>query len=175
MAGEAGVSGIPVPGGENVKVEFEDGIAWVKLNRPHKRNAMSVALAAEMNQVLDALELDDRCGVLVLTGEGEAFSAGMDLRDFFRATDKKSDLERHRAYRETRNWQWRKLMFYGKPTIAMVNGWCFGGAFTPMIWRSRPRRRCSACPRSTGASSPAASCRRPCRPWSTTARRSTTS
>jgi feruloyl-CoA hydratase/lyase len=122
-----------IPGGDNVKVEFEDRIAWVKLNRPHKRNAMSVALAAEMNNVLDVLELDDRCGVLVLTGEGEAFSAGMDLRDFFQATDQKSDIERHRAYRETRNWQWRKLMFYGKPTIAMVNGWCFGGAFTPMI------------------------------------------
>ena len=133
MAGEAGASNTSVPGGDNVKVEFEEGIAWVKLNRPQKRNAMSVALAAEMNQVLDALELDDRCGVLVLTGEGEAFSAGTDLRDFFRATDKKSDLERHRAYRETRNWQWRKLMFYGKPTIAMINGWCFGGAFTPMI------------------------------------------
>ena len=133
MAGEAGASNTSVPGGDTVKVEFEDGIAWVKLNRPQKRNAMSVALAAEMNQVLDALELDHRCGVLVLTGEGEAFSAGMDLRDFFRATDKKSDLERHRAYLETRNWQWRKLMFYGKPTIAMINGWCFGGAFTPMI------------------------------------------
>ena len=133
MATEAGAPNMRAPGGDNVKVVFDDGIAWVKLNRPKKRNAMSVALAAEMNQVLDALELDDRCGVLVLSGEGEAFSAGMDLRDFFRATDKKSDLERHRAYRETRNWQWRKLMFYGKPTIAMVNGWCFGGAFTPMI------------------------------------------
>jgi trans-feruloyl-CoA hydratase/vanillin synthase len=133
MAGQDGAAQAAKPGGDNVKVEFEDGIAWVKLNRPHKRNAMSVALAAEMNSVLDALELDERCGVLVLTGEGEAFSAGMDLRDFFRATDQKSDLERHRAYRETRNWQWRKLMFYGKPTIAMVNGWCFGGAFTPMI------------------------------------------
>ena len=133
MTDEADASKASVPGGDNVKVEFEDGIAWVKLNRPQKRNAMSVALATEMNEVLDALELDDRCGVLVLTGEGEAFSAGMDLRDFFRATDKKSDLERHRAYRETRNWQWRKLMFYGKPTIAMINGWCFGGAFTPMI------------------------------------------
>ena len=123
----------PIPGGNNVKVEFEDGIAWVKLNRPNKRNAMDLALADEMNKVLDDLEIDDRCGVMVLTGEGDAFSAGMDLKDFFRATDKKSDLERHRAYRETRNWQWRKLMFYGKPTIAMVNGWCFGGAFTPMI------------------------------------------
>lgn len=123
----------PVPVGNTVSVEFEDGIAWVKLNRPEKRNAMSVELAADMNRVLDALETDDRCGVLVLTGAGAAFSAGMDLKDFFRATDDRPDIERHRAYRDTRDWQWRKLMFYGKPTIAMVNGWCFGGAFTPMI------------------------------------------
>jgi trans-feruloyl-CoA hydratase/vanillin synthase len=133
MTVQGGAVDKPIPGGDTVKVEFEDGIAWVKLNRPEKRNAMSVALATEMNQVLDDLEIDDRCGVMVLTGEGSAFSAGMDLKDFFRATDKKSDIERHRAYRETRNWQWRKLMFFGKPTIAMVNGWCFGGAFTPLI------------------------------------------
>jgi feruloyl-CoA hydratase/lyase len=133
MAVQNGSSHRPVPGGDNVKVEFEDGIAWLFLNRPEKRNAMSVALADEMNRILDDLEIDDRCGVVVLTGEGDAFSAGMDLKDFFRVTDKKSDIERHRAYRETRNWQWRKLMFFGKPTIAMVNGWCFGGAFTPLI------------------------------------------
>ena len=123
----------PVPGGNDVLVRFEDGIAWVHLNRPDKRNAMSVGLAREMNAVLDALEVDDRCGVIVLTGSGEAFSAGMDLKDFFRATDRISDVERHRAYRETRAWQWRTLMYYAKPTIAMVNGWCFGGAFTPLI------------------------------------------
>jgi trans-feruloyl-CoA hydratase/vanillin synthase len=45
--------------------------------------------------------------VIVLTGSGEAFSAGMDLQDFFRASDAVSDVERHRAYRETRAWQWR--------------------------------------------------------------------
>ena len=123
----------PIPGGNNVLVEFEDGIAWVHLNRPEKRNAMSIDLAREMNLVLDALELDDRCGVIVLTGKGDAFSAGMDLQGFFRASDAVSDVERHRAYRETRAWQWRTLMFYAKPTIAMVNGWCFGGAFTPLI------------------------------------------
>ncbi|WP_309083555.1 p-hydroxycinnamoyl CoA hydratase/lyase [Chelativorans sp.] len=125
--------GRPVPGGETVRVEFEDGIAWVKLNRPDKRNAMSVAMAEDMNRVLDALEIDDRCGVVVLTGEGEAFSAGMDLKDFFRATDNVSDVERMRAYRANRAWQWRTLIHYSKPTIAMVNGWCFGGAFTPLI------------------------------------------
>ncbi|MBC2778871.1 p-hydroxycinnamoyl CoA hydratase/lyase [Parasphingopyxis marina] len=122
-----------VPGGNDVLVEFEDGIAWVYLNRPEKRNAMSVDLAREMNVVLDALEIDDRCGVIVLTGAGEAFSAGMDLQGFFRTTDAITDVERHRAYRETRAWQWRTLMHYAKPTIAMVNGWCFGGAFTPLI------------------------------------------
>jgi trans-feruloyl-CoA hydratase/vanillin synthase len=120
-------------GGENVKVEFEDGIAWVKLNRPDKRNAMSVGLAQDMIRVLDELEVDDRAGVIILTGEGEAFSAGMDLKDFFRATDGVSDVKRMRAYRSTRAWQWRLLMHYAKPTIAMVNGWCFGGAFTPLI------------------------------------------
>jgi len=122
-----------IPGGRNVAVELEDGIAWVRLNRPEKRNAMSVGLAEEMNQILEALEVDERCGVLVLTGVGEAFSAGMDLKDFFRATDGLSDVQRHRAYRSTRAWQWRTLMHYAKPTIAMVNGWCFGGAFTPLI------------------------------------------
>ena len=123
----------PAPGGSTVLVEFDEGIAWVHLNRPEKRNAMSIELAREMNLVLDALELDDRCSVIVLTGKGEAFSAGMDLQGFFRASDAVSDVERHRAYRETRAWQWRTLMFYAKPTIAMVNGWCFGGAFTPLI------------------------------------------
>jgi len=122
-----------IPGGKNVAVELEDGIAWVRLNRPDKRNAMSVGMAEEMNQVLDALEIDERCGVVVLTGVGDAFSAGMDLKDFFRLTDGLSDVARHRAYRSTRAWQWRTLMHYAKPTIAMVNGWCFGGAFTPLI------------------------------------------
>ena len=37
-----------------------------------------------------------------------------------------------RVQRDSMGWQWRRLMFFPKPTIAMVNGWCFGGAFTPL-------------------------------------------
>jgi trans-feruloyl-CoA hydratase/vanillin synthase len=121
------------PGGENVKVEFEDGIAWVILNRPEKRNAMSPALNREMIGVLDALEIDERCRVLVLTGAGESFSAGMDLKEYFRETDRASPIEVMRVRRDSMGWQWRRLMFFPKPTIAMVNGWCFGGAFTPLV------------------------------------------
>lgn len=129
---QSGASGAE-PWGKTVRVEFEDGIAWVILNRPEKRNAMSPALNDEMYAVLDALEADPRCGVLVLTGAGDSFSAGMDLREYFRATDDVPHVHRMRAYRAAVAWQWHKLLNYYKPTIAMVNGWCFGGAFTPMI------------------------------------------
>lgn len=122
-----------VSGGQNVLVEFDNGIAWVKLNRPQKRNAISPALAGEMAATLDLLEVDKRCGVVVLTGVGEAFSAGQDLKEYFRETDGMDAVERDRVFRVNGNWQWRRLRFYPKPTIAMVNGWCFGGAFTPLI------------------------------------------
>jgi trans-feruloyl-CoA hydratase/vanillin synthase len=130
MSTENSVAGL---GGENVRVEFEGRIAWVTLNRPEKKNAMSPALNREMVEVLDALEVDPRCGVLVLTGAGDSFSAGMDLKEYFRETDGKPPEIRYRAYRDATTWQWRRLRLYSRPTIAMVNGWCFGGAFTPLI------------------------------------------
>ncbi len=120
------------PWGDNVLVEFDDGIAWVTLNRPEKRNAMSPALNAEMRLVVDALATDARCGVLVLTGAGESFAAGMDLKEYFRETDGAPDTVLLDVRRTAEEWQWRRLRNYPKPTIAMVNGWCFGGAFTPM-------------------------------------------
>ena len=116
-----------------VHVEFQDRIAWVTLNRPEKRNAMSPTLNRDMTEILDVLEFDDRCGVVVLTGAGDSFSAGMDLKEYFRETDQAPALEKARIRRAAGTWQWRKLRFYAKPTIAMVNGWCFGGAFTPLI------------------------------------------
>ena len=116
-----------------VTIEFEDGIAWVTLNRPAKRNAMSPELNREMMSVLDALEVDDRCKVLVLTGAGNSFSAGMDIKEYFREVDKATPIGVMRVQRASMGWQWRRLMFFPKPTIAMVNGWCFGGAFTPLV------------------------------------------
>ncbi|OGT77326.1 MAG: p-hydroxycinnamoyl CoA hydratase/lyase [Gammaproteobacteria bacterium RIFCSPLOWO2_02_FULL_56_15] len=121
------------PWGRNVLVEFEDRIAWVMFNRPEKRNCMSPALNQEMLATLEALETDDRCGVLVLTGVGEAWSAGMDLREYFAEMENASDIVKYKTQRAAGDWQWRKLRDYYKPTIAMVNGWCFGGAFTPLV------------------------------------------
>jgi feruloyl-CoA hydratase/lyase len=83
--------------------------------------------------VLEALEVDERCRLLVLTGAGEAFSAGMDIKEYFREVDKATPVEVMRVQRAAMTWQWRRLQVFPKPTIAMVNGWCFGGAFTPVV------------------------------------------
>jgi len=117
---------------QTVRVDFEAGGAGVTLNRPEKRNCMNPTLNSEMLDVLDFLETDDRCGVLVLTGAGESFSAGMDLKEYFRDTEAKGHMATRRAQRDSYGW-FRRLRWFEKPTIAMVNGWCFGGAFGPLF------------------------------------------
>jgi trans-feruloyl-CoA hydratase/vanillin synthase len=116
---------------DTVAYTVENGIAWVKYNRPTKRNCMSPKLNRQMNRVLDELEFRDDVGVLVLTGEGSAFSAGMDLKEYFRATEAEGIRGVRRSQREAYTW-WERLRWYEKTTIAMVNGWCFGGAYGPL-------------------------------------------
>ncbi|KIN16979.1 p-hydroxycinnamoyl CoA hydratase/lyase [Halomonas sp. KHS3] len=118
---------------QTVKVNVEEGIAWVTLNRPEKRNAMSLTLNREMIDVLETIELDQEAHVLVLTGEGESFSAGMDLKEYFREIDASPEIVQVKVRRDASTWQWKLLRHYAKPTIAMVNGWCFGGAFSPLV------------------------------------------
>jgi trans-feruloyl-CoA hydratase/vanillin synthase len=115
--------------GTNVKVRIEDGIAWVALNRPEKRNAINPGIVFEMVAAIDDLEMNDAAKVIVITGAGPAFSAGQDLKEYFREPDAGDPRLRERLHNANAYWQWRRLMFYPKPTIAMVNGWCFGGAF----------------------------------------------
>jgi len=115
-----------------VTIERERGVAWVTLNRPDKRNAMNPALNARMHGVLDEIEAEEETGVLVLTGAGESFSAGMDLKEYFRETEAKGHIAVRRAQRDAYGW-WSRLRWFEKPTIAMVNGWCFGGAFAPLF------------------------------------------
>lgn len=117
---------------QTVKVEKEDGITWVILNRPEKRNAMNPQLHYDMLDAISELETDDKTQVLVLTGAGDSWCAGQDLREFFRALDS-NPAERRRAGWASQEWRWRRLFTFPKPTIAMVNGFCFGGAFTPLI------------------------------------------
>jgi trans-feruloyl-CoA hydratase/vanillin synthase len=117
---------------DTVSFSVENRIAWVKFNRPEKRNAMSPSLNRRMMEVIDELEFRDDVGVLVLTGEGSAWTAGMDLKEYFRETEAKGLVGTRKAQRESYGW-WRRLRWYQKPTIAMINGWCFGGGYGPLF------------------------------------------
>jgi trans-feruloyl-CoA hydratase/vanillin synthase len=115
-----------------VAYDVAGGIAWVRFNRPDKRNCMSPTLNRDMMEVLEALEFRDDFGVLVLSGEGSAWSAGMDLKEYFRDNEERGLAATRRAQREAYGW-WERLRWYHKPTIAMVNGWCFGGGYGPLF------------------------------------------
>jgi trans-feruloyl-CoA hydratase/vanillin synthase len=105
----------------------------VTLNRPSKRNAFNPGIVFEMVQVMDVLEMEESARCVVITGAGDAFSAGQDLKEYFREPDAGHPVARERLHRSNAAWQWRRMMFYSKPTIAMVNGWCFGGAFQVLL------------------------------------------
>jgi trans-feruloyl-CoA hydratase/vanillin synthase len=85
-----------------------------------------------MLEVLTELEFRDDVSVLVLTGEGTSWSAGMDLLEYFRLTEEEGLHAIRRSQREAYAW-WERLRWYEKPTIGMINGWCFGGAYGPLF------------------------------------------
>jgi len=117
---------------KTIKIEREaEGITFLILNRPQKRNAMSPELHREMCEALDELETDEGTKIVVVTGAGESFSAGQDIKLYFRSTED-NPKARAKARHDSHHWRWEKLSKYAKPTIAMVNGYCFGGAFTPL-------------------------------------------
>ena len=117
---------------ECVKVELRDGIAWVQMNRPEKRNAMNPQLHDEMEEALTHLEVDPDAKVVVICGAGGNFSAGQDLKMFFRENEN-NPLGRKTAQRAANRWRWELLSNYDKPTIAMVEGYCVGGAFMQLL------------------------------------------
>jgi trans-feruloyl-CoA hydratase/vanillin synthase len=114
---------------ETILVDKKEGIGWITFNRPDKRNAMTPQLHLDMNDALDEFALDSDVAVLVITGAGKAFCAGQDIGEYFRGTADNPKLK-YQASQASRNWRWRKLSRFPKPTIAMINGYCFGGAFT---------------------------------------------
>jgi feruloyl-CoA hydratase/lyase len=114
---------------KTVQIDFDDGVAVVTLNRPDKKNAMNPQLHEDMTGALEFLRYDDRARVLVFTGAGNSFCAGMDLKEIFHEL-KDQPAKYDRVIRLATEWRGRTLRRFPKPTVAMVNGFCFGGAFS---------------------------------------------
>lgn len=118
---------------ECVKVDQrKDGITFVILNRPEKRNAMSPQLHHDMDDALTLLETDPDTKVVVITGAGNSFCAGQDLKLYFRGLSN-DPVAKARASHASDSWRSHRLINFPKPTIAMVNGFVFGGGLTPVV------------------------------------------
>jgi len=108
-----------------VRLETKDRIAKITLNRPEKKNAMNPPMHEEMFHLLTDLAERKDVEVLVLTGAGDSFTAGMDILECFLETY--HDPEKFLSVNKfTMGW-FQKLHYFPKPTVACVNGWCFGG------------------------------------------------
>lgn len=113
---------------ETILVDNEDGIVTVTFNRPAQKNAMNPQMHLEMHALLSGLRYDPSVRVLVLTGAGDSFSAGVDLKARFLGSDGRPR-ERERMIHELGlAWRIDLLRHFPAPTIAAVNGYCFGGA-----------------------------------------------
>ncbi|MFC1940460.1 enoyl-CoA hydratase/isomerase family protein [Chloroflexota bacterium] len=107
---------------ENLIVKREGKVATITLNRPEKLNAITSKMLQEIIRIITEVDKDDSISVLIITGAGRAFSAGLDLKDMATLSNLK-DAEEVRVFHQ-RNTKAISMSLQNmeKPTIAMVNG-----------------------------------------------------
>ena len=103
----------------------EGRIAWVRLNRPERLNAMNQHLVDGLADALDRAEADEAIRAVILYGEGRAFCSGDDLKDLETQTETAAAAQ---AWVEDIQRITTRIMQSRKIVIAAVHGWCVGGA-----------------------------------------------
>ena len=103
-------------------VNEADGVAWLTLNRPEKKNALSIALLTEVAAILRSLAENEKIRCIVTTGAGDSYSSGRDLYDM-RGQDNRRRTRGFGGVAEIVDLM-RKLP---QITVAKVRGWCLGG------------------------------------------------
>ena len=108
---------------ETLKVEREENVLWIILNRPHRLNTFNEVLVEELGDMLNTAENDPSVKCVVITGDGDrAFSAGADVSMFQKATPVQAE-EFSRGGQKT----FGKIEEMSKPVIAAINGYALGG------------------------------------------------
>jgi len=109
---------------ETLQFEIGEHLATITLNRPDKRNAISTQMIAELQAALDEIEKSP-ARVVILTGTGKAFCAGIDL-DYLQAIGRQSAAENQDDSKRIAK-MFRKIWSYSRPMIAAVNGHALAG------------------------------------------------
>lgn len=105
-----------------IRVEKDDAIAWVTIDRPEKRNAVNVEIHEALRALWPRLEEDDGVRVVVLTGSGDSFCAGADVRSFLPYLK-----ERIAAGEDPGDFCGITHRALAKPLVAAINGPALGG------------------------------------------------
>src|SRR5574341_259857 len=109
------------------------GITTIMFNRPEKRNAMSPQLHREMYQLLTELRYDQETKVVIITGAGDNFCAGQDLKQYGVERECQPQWVKGDVREKVRKWRTELLRNLPQPTIARITGWCLGGALTVTV------------------------------------------
>ncbi len=109
---------------ECIIYEKKDHQAWIKLNRPKVLNAMNRQLWLDFQSAMQDAGHDSNIKVLIVTGQGRAFSTGADLKE-----SKTRSIEDYRNYLEALQETTRKILRFEKPTIAAINGYALGSGY----------------------------------------------
>ena len=114
---------------DNFKVEQEDHIAWLVLNRPEKRNTMGVSFFKELGELCDRFDRDPNVRVVVIKAEGKSFSAGTDLNEAASLLGSGTANQREATRLDILELQegFNKIEKCRKPFIAAVHSHCIGG------------------------------------------------
>jgi enoyl-CoA hydratase len=114
---------------ENFKLEKEDHIAWLTLNRPEKRNTMGESFFKEIGEFFDGLDHDPQVRVVIIKGEGKSFTAGTDLQEAGALLSGTAADERERTRLKIMELQegFNKIEKCRKPVIAAIHSHCIGG------------------------------------------------
>ncbi len=111
---------------EALKLEVEDRVAVITLNRPQIMNAMNAQMFAELKSAIDIIKVDPEMRAVLLTGEGGVFSSGLDVAEFQRLPELTTSSIKNTVcmlqdiFSEVENLE--------KPVISAIQGLCFGAA-----------------------------------------------
>lgn len=105
-----------------LETSLDEGILTLRLNRPEKLNALNLELLTQLNDALNRAKQDVDVKALLITGQGKAFCAGADIQRLASC-----DAQSGYVFAQAGQDVFRNLETLGKPSLAVVNGYAFGG------------------------------------------------
>jgi enoyl-CoA hydratase len=110
---------------DKILSEVKNGIGWIIYNNPERRNAVSLAMAEKVSQVISGHTENKDVRVIIVKGEGgKSFVAGQDISEFEELRSTPDGVER---YERITNAMYDGVRYCPKPVIAMIEGYCMGG------------------------------------------------